>query len=110
MQETHSTEVNVGGQMKGALKFGFSHGDSRSRGVGILFDRNLKVMVHNVLSSETGRYLITYMTLNERKWLLGNVYVPNKDSREFFQQLKLEVNRFTPDYTLIGWGYQLGPG
>ena len=83
-------------------KIWFSHGNTNARGVAILFEKGMDYMVHNTIISEEGRFILLYITMAKSKWLLVNVYAPNKDDPTFFDQLFKEVDRFTPNYVIIG--------
>ena len=65
-------------------------------------------MVHNVIKSEEGRYLLLYVTWKNMKVLLANIYAPNNDSPEFFQKVFKEIHRFTPHYSIIAGDFNLG--
>ena len=80
LQETHSTEMSISNwKIEWGTKIWAAHGDNKSKGVVILFARDLKVEVHNISQLEDGRCLILYVTINDNKFLLVNIYGPNED-------------------------------
>ena len=103
IQETHSTKAKERWwNTTWGSKILYSHGTSNARGVAILISKNTPIEVHNVISSENGQYLLLYCTLNHRKVLLVNVYAPNIDTPDFFRNLFTDIERFTPDYIIMG--------
>lgn len=108
LQETHSTESN---EFQWTQRFRgkvlFSHGSSNSRGVGILFGKNLE---HKIISVETdtqGRCIIALCELQGSPFLLINIYAPNDESSQV-DLLMLIYQKITnldlPEDTRIIWG------
>ena len=62
----------------------FSSGTSNSRGVSILFRKNLVYSIHEHISDPEGNYIISDLTVEENKFTLINLYGPNKDTPNFF--------------------------
>ena len=85
-----------------------SHGTNQARGVMILFNRQLQIEVHNIVTDSQGRFVLLYCTLDKHKWLLVNVYAPNDDNPDFFQTLFKKIDQFTPTFTVIGDDFNLG--
>ena len=108
LQETHSSPKTAN---RWAIEFGskiyFSHGDTQSRGVAILINRSLKVVVHNINTDKEGRYIIMYATINKKKFILANIYAPNIDDTQFFSNAFDIVKRYSPDYTIIGGDFNV---
>ena len=102
LQETHSvTKTEKLWKHEWEGKIWYSHGNSQLRGVAICVSKNINLQVHNVIWSNDGRYLILYATFLEKKWLLVNIYAPNKDEPSFFTEIMQRIDRFSPDHTLI---------
>ena len=59
LQETHSSKdmENVWSSTWGS-KIWFNHGETNAKGVAIMFSKKVRVIVHNVVKSEIGRYYI----------------------------------------------------
>ena len=109
LQEIYSKELDEKQwSAEWGSKIWFAHGDSNSRGVAILFSKNCSVMVHNVILSPEGRYILLYLTWKKCKFLIANVYAPNKDSPQFMQEVFGKISKFTPHFAIIGGDFNLG--
>ena len=109
MQETHSHKgIERWWSSQWGNKIWFSHGESNARGVAILFAKKLKVEIHNVITSPHGRYIVLYITLGSKKFVLLNIYAPNKDTPHFFRAAFKDAERFSPDHHLIGGDFNTG--
>ena len=108
LQEVHSTsKITKFWSSSWGNKIWFSHGPSNARGVAIMFNKTSKIQVHNVITSNDGCYLLLYCSLNKIKLLLVNIYAPNNDDPEYHQEVFREVDRFTPDHTIIAGDFNL---
>ena len=108
IQETHSTkkdEKHWSAEWGG--KIWFSHRSSQSCGVALMFSRSLPLQVFNVLTSETGRWIVLYLKIWEVKFVLACIYAPNQDTPQFFQNCFLEFTRFSPDQFIIAGDFNL---
>ena len=103
LQEVHSQSKNTNfWNTQWGSKIYYAHGESNVRGVATLFNRKLEVKVHNVISSDSGsRYVIIFCTIRKAKWLLVNIYAPNKDDPEFFAEMFKQIGKFSPDYLIM---------
>ena len=109
LQETHSKKSSVKRWWtKWGSKFWVAHGKQSSKGVAILFRKELNPTIHNVIASDEGRYVIIYCTINRKKFLLGNIYAPNLDNPDFFKKVFKELEAFAAEYTIIGGDMNLG--
>ena len=75
----------------------FSSGTSNSRGVAILFYKDIEYTVHKHLSSPDGNYILVDITLEGHRITLVNIYGPNSDSPEFFENIIVLANSFNND-------------
>lgn len=68
-----------------------------SRGVSILFRKNLNVDIINYHQSVNGRKLLINVKINEKVFSLVNVYAPNseKERTEFFKRLQAWIDKYT---------------
>ena len=72
LQETHScskTEHLWSNQWGSKIRF--SHGKSDARGVAIMFNRNLNVQIHNIITDIEGRYVLTHVSLYKSGFLFA---------------------------------------
>lgn len=65
----------------------FSFGTSNSRGVAILFSKNTDYKIHSHTACPNGNYIIADITLENKRLTLINIYGPNDDSPEYFQNI-----------------------
>ena len=72
----------------------FSHGASNSKGVAILFRKNLGFRIKSKFSDTQGRILGAHIILENRDILLVNVYAPNDDDPSFFDQLQDYIDQY----------------
>ena len=90
LQETYSTEEDENRWKSewGASVY-FAHGSRNSKGVCILIliKNNVDFVVHAYQGDNNGRFLILDVTVNSKRISLINIYGPNKDNAEFFQDL-----------------------
>ena len=95
LQDIHSTTSN---ENYIRLQWGsdciFSSGTSNSRGVAILFSKNVEYKVHNKITDNEGNYLILDLTIDNNKVTLVSLYGPNKDSPEFFEIIMKNVEKW----------------
>ena len=80
LQETHSKkEVETQWKNEWGGKIFFSHGSSNSAGVAILIKNGVDCTVNSVISDPSGRYLILRTEIEDKSYVLVNIYAPNKD-------------------------------
>ena len=103
LQETHCTK-NRQKQWRNEWSSTayFSNGESNARGVAILLSKNFDFTVEKMYQSEEGRYLCLVGKYNDMKIALVNVYAPNEDAPEFFEQLFELVNSLEVDHFICG--------
>ena len=84
LQETHSTKEN---EYKWKKEWGskiiFSHGSSNARGVAVLIKRGLDIVVEQELLNSNGRLIVLKSLIKDKRYLLANIYGPNKNAEEF---------------------------
>ena len=69
---------------------------NHSKGVSILFDPRLQVIVKNEIKSEDGRILILETDVDSEKFVLVNIYTPNniQAQQNFFLKLAEMLRSF----------------
>jgi exonuclease III len=85
------------GQLNGHIKFIF-----QSAGVAILIKNNVQYTVNQVISDKNGRYIILDILIESFRISLLNLYGPNSDSPEFFDNLKEQLERFPGSVIMAG--------
>ena len=108
LQEMHITqEQERWFSTQWGSKIWFSNGSSNSKGIAVLFSKIMQIQVHNVIKSENSRYIILYLTLFSHKFVIANIYTPNKDKPAFFKKVSNEIHKFSPDFFIIGGDFNL---
>ena len=103
LQETHSSkEIENIWESEWGYKIVFSHGTTASRGVCILFKNNFNLTVHQLFTDDEGRYIIADVSINDVRLSLGNIYGPNLDSPDFFEEVYIAINNIPNDIQIIG--------
>jgi len=83
LQETHSSkELENKWKTEWGSQIIFSHGISNSKGVAILFPKNLDYEIKDKTTDSEGRLLILKILLNEKHYNLCNIYAPTMDHRK----------------------------
>lgn len=105
-QETHSTEAD---EKKWEDEIGFkcyfSHGDSKSAGVCVMFKPGLLYEVHDSIIDKNGRYVILDVTIFEHRLTLVSLYGYNLDRPELFAEILFNVLKFkNTSYTSVETG------
>ena len=103
LQETHSTQEDENRWKSewGASVY-FAHGSRNSKGVCILIKNNVDFVVHAYQGDSNGRFLILDVTVNSKRISLINVYGPNKDNPEFFQDLFQNLELYDNEEIIMG--------
>ena len=91
LQETHSNHTD---EKLWKCEWGgdifHSHGTNHCNGVAILVKKSLKYEQTATYIDQTGRILLIEIKLNDKVFVIGNVYAPTKDEptflTPFFQQ------------------------
>lgn len=108
LQETHSVKKiqkiwrnEWGGQIY------FSHYNSRSRGVAIMFRKELDFKVHDKFIGPDGRVIILQIEVAKIKFVVSNVYAPNEENVEFFKNLFQRASAYQNPYTMFAGDFNL---
>ena len=95
LQETHS---NVGDEMLWKAEWGgqiiMSHGTQNSKGVAVLIQKNSRVRVNKITIHEDGHYVLVSLKVNDITMLLVNVYGPNTDEPQFFDEIIEKIKQY----------------
>ena len=99
LQETHSKfedEIKWKKEWDGNIYF--SHGTLHSAGVAILVKPNSDCVINKVESDINGRYIFLNITIDDTKFLVLNLYGPNKDKEQilFYNSI---ISKLMEDYS-----------
>ena len=119
LQETHSSEKD---EKRWTAEWGhkcfFSHGNTNSAGVMILFQNIFEYSVNNIIRDKSGYYIAMDITEETYQLSIVNLYGPNADSPLFFNNLKNHLEHLpgsvimagdwnvVQDYTLYTYNYK----
>ena len=102
LQETHCTKNKHRiWQNEYGGKIIFSDGESNSRGVAILFNRNLNPKNVSQEKDTEGRYVITTFNIDEVSYAICNLYAPNQDKPKFFVNIFDKMQKVSTDHVII---------
>ena len=99
LQETHCSERNEkdwGKEWGG--KIYFSHGNTGSRGVAILFPPTFEAEIHAIKKDLEGRILILNMTTEFGPIVIANIYCPTKDYPDEQIRVLNNLNEMITEY------------
>ena len=85
----------------------FDSFSSQSRGVAILFNNTVDYKIHGIKKGNDGNKLIVDISIHEKKLTLVNVYGPNRDQPNFYNQLKDDINNIGNETVIIGADFNL---
>ena len=95
LQETHTTKDSENTwRQEWPGEIIFSHGNFNSRGVAILFPKQLDVTVNSQIVDGNGRYILADVTIEDNKLILVNLYAPTKDkvNDQIYSSQKLQIS------------------
>ena len=90
LQETHSIAATENQwRNEWAAEMISCHGSSNSQGVAILFKKGIDCSINHEIVDPEGRYIILNACIQDKDYVLINVYVPSKDEDQvnFFNNL-----------------------
>ncbi|MES9881225.1 MAG: endonuclease/exonuclease/phosphatase family protein, partial [Sedimenticola sp.] len=108
LQDVHSTQDN---EKFIRTQWGshclFSSGKSNSRGVAILFSKNLDFKLHGHISDKEGNFLLVDLSVENNRFTLITLYGPNIDSPPFFRNIIAQAETFNNDNFIICGDFNL---
>ena len=76
---------------------------SNARGVAILFNKNLNYNIHKQILDNQGNYIILDISIHNQHFSLINIYGPNTDNPNFFQEIFQKVDDIgNTDFIICG--------
>jgi len=98
LQETHFTsDIEKFIRTQWGAECLFSSGTSNSRGVAIMFSKNIEFSINDHVKSPDGNFLIADVTLQNNRITLINTYGPNNDSPDYFENIISLAHTFKND-------------
>jgi exonuclease III len=113
LQETHYTLIkqNKFKNQWGCPNIIFSHGSSASRGVAILFSKDLEYKIEKEFTDSDGRFIIIDISIGQKVYTIVNMYAPTrnfcKEQLSVFRQLLEHLSSFCLENVIIGGDFNL---
>lgn len=94
LQDTHLTDENRADIINqwGNSKSIFSNFKSNSRGVAILFNKDIDLKIHKKIVDDNGNFIIVNMSIYNQQLTLVNLYGPNSDNPNFFKLISNQID------------------
>ena len=80
---------------------------SQSRGTLCLLSNTFEYKIHDLIKDDIGNMLILDININDKRYSIVNIYGPNNDKPDFFENLKHKLLELDNPYTIIGGDYNL---
>ena len=112
LQDTHfDTKLERYIESEWGYKCFFASYRTNSRGVAVLFNNNFEFSVQKVERDENGNFIMISFRTMDKDLLLVNVYGPNKDNPEFYNDLTTRIKKYeNPNVIAVGdWNIILDP-
>ena len=107
LQETHSSPyIENKWKKEWGSEMIFSHGSSKSKGVCILFPQTLEFEILETVKDTEGRLLIVKVKIENKIYIVVNVYAPTRDSKmeqlAFIKTVKEQMIKYENESFLAG--------
>ena len=79
-----------------------NHGSTNSRGVAVLISKSLPTKLHHTSKDSDGRWIILDITIQQQRYTLVNIYGPNSDDPNFFQEIFAEMSLYSNENVILG--------
>lgn len=89
----------------------FSSYTTMSRGVMVLLNNNFEQKVKRIKTDKNGNYIILDMVIEDKEITLVNLYGPNEDNPQFYENLIKKIAEFENDNVIIcgDWNLVINP-
>ena len=64
-----------------------------------MIKQKIKTKVYQTIKEHSGRYLIVDISINQDRFILCNVYVPNEDKPDFFVEMFSNIDKVNKNNT-----------
>ena len=72
----------------------FASYTTNARGVAILFNNNIEYKILDVTKDLNGNFLMIYLQMFDRNFLICNIYGPNDDNPDFYRNLEEKISLY----------------
>lgn len=109
LQETHSQKKD---ELRWKNEWGgriiFAHGTNKSCGTLILLKKSLPLkIVETIIDEDEGRYIIANINYEGNDYTLCNIYGPNSDRPQFFQNVFSQLETIPNDFRITAGDWNL---
>ena len=80
---------------------------TNARGVAILIKRNFDYKINSIFKDFSGNLVSILITIDSLKYRIINIYVPNSDKPEFFEDLKQHIESSEHDHCIVCGDFNL---
>ena len=112
LQETHCSKMLVSNwKLHWEGECFLTEYSTASRGVAILFRKNIDYEIRNIDIDKEGRYILLDIVFDNRSMILCNIYAPNEDSPEFFKVIENKISPHIAKSIILGgdWNFAMAP-
>lgn len=107
LQETHSTPADQKIWLSEWAGKGICcHGKSNSKGVAVLFHKDLEPNIHNIIRDPADRYIIFQLHVHQEVYTMINAYAPTQSEHSeqmtFIQNLEEELTKLEVNTLILG--------
>uniref|UniRef100_A0A8C5PL06 exodeoxyribonuclease III n=1 Tax=Leptobrachium leishanense TaxID=445787 RepID=A0A8C5PL06_9ANUR len=104
VQETHFREGSAPGFRNARYPTGYfsNFGETKSRGVAILFARHVPFTLQDVVTDPQGRFLMVKGMLGNTKLTFVNVYLPNRLQTKCLRKVLRRLSEFQEGFVVLG--------
>ena len=108
LQDTHFTEKEENYiRTQWGFECYFSSYNSQSRGTAIFFNNNFEYKLHKIKRDIQGNKIVLDLTIANKKTTLINIYGPNNDRPNFYEEIKQDIRELDNENVIITGDFNL---
>ena len=73
----------------------------------ILTNNNFEYKVERVETNPNGNFIILDIKMQDKRFTLVNIYGPNEDKPQFFNNIRQKLVHYESDLTILCWDWNL---